>query len=196
MHKGTGSKGTGWEGTDGVFANACNAATFARVPIVADCQARMFTNCTLIEESSWSGFCRSPASLAAESVRRLGTFGFVGLVEDWETSVELFHHVYGGTTVPSELLNSRPTHGNVSTGALPDAGCGFIMEWHDEGVLAPTNLSWSVPPTPVAELEPLDTALYAAAVPLFYDRARAAGLLSAAESAVREKCLLSRVGNV
>ena len=33
-----------------VFAGACNAATYARVPELADCQARMGTDCSSVSE--------------------------------------------------------------------------------------------------------------------------------------------------
>lgn len=177
-----------------MYAGACNAATYARVPGVADCQARMVTDCSSVSTHSSTVHCRSSASLAAESGRRLHALGFVGLVEDWTTSVALFHHTYGGATVPSELENSRPTQGHAggSDVALVGPGCEFVTSWYDEKALAPAGLgNMSVPATPTAALEPLDTALYAAAVEVFYERVRAAGLLSAAESASRERCLVN-----
>lgn len=182
-----------------VYAGACNAATFARVHELADCQVRFVTDCFSVSANSSTGHCRSSASLAAESERRLRAFGFVGLVEDWTTSVALFHHTYGGDTVPSELMNSRPSTGGNGT-ALPAPGCEFVSAWYDEEeALAPAGLgNMSVPATPTAALGPLDTALYAVAVELFYERVRTAGLLSAAESASREgeRCLLEQTAGL
>ena len=54
-----------------MYAGACNAATYARVPGVADCQARMVTDCSSVSTHSSTVHCRSSASLAAESGRRL-----------------------------------------------------------------------------------------------------------------------------
>ena len=52
-----------------------------------------------------------------------------------------------------------------SGAALAAPGCEFVSSWYDEEALAPAGLgSMSVPATPTAALEPLDTALYAAAV--------------------------------
>ena len=66
--------------------------------------------------------------------------------------------------MPSELENSRPVRGG-SGAALAAPGCEFVSSWYDEEALAPAGLgSMSVPATPTAALEPLDTALYAAAV--------------------------------
>ena len=52
-----------------VFAGACNAATYARVPELADCQARMVTDCSSVSANSSTAHCRSSASLATESTR-------------------------------------------------------------------------------------------------------------------------------
>ena len=66
--------------------------------------------------------------------------------------------------MPSELENSRPVRGG-SGAALAAPGCEFVSSWYDEEALAPAGLgNMSVPATPTAALEPLDTALYAAAV--------------------------------
>ena len=52
-----------------------------------------------------------------------------------------------------------------SGAALAAPGCEFVSSWYDEEALAPAGLgSMTVPATPTAALEPLDTALYAAAV--------------------------------
>lgn len=175
---------------EAVYSGACNSATFARVPGIEGCQVRMATGCRLIDPSSPVPHCRSNETVLAEAMLRLRTFGFVGLVEDWETSIDLFHATYGGVTVPSEIEDSRPSSDPAR--ALPRPGCDFVSSWHDEAELDPSvglgNMT--VVATPTARLEPMDTALHAAAILLFYERAQAAGLVDADERAHREWCLL------
>ena len=73
------------------------------LPDVRGCQTKMVLGVP----------CAAPlqlnASLLAEAVRRLTSdFLFVGLTEEWDTSVCLFHATLGGEAVAAEFLNARP----------------------------------------------------------------------------------------
>ena len=43
------------------------------------------------------------------ALQRLDSFSFIGITDDWDTSVCLFHMKLGGTCHASEFLDSRPT---------------------------------------------------------------------------------------
>merc|ERR1711957_1013294 len=47
--------------------------------------------------------------MVAVARKRIDTgFAFVGLTEEWDLSVCLFHHMFGGECRPREFINTRP----------------------------------------------------------------------------------------
>lgn len=102
---------------------------YAAEPAARGCTARM-----LIGHA-----CNDPLGLlaneTARAVERLasGGFAFVGLVEEWDLSVCLFHRLLGGTPRPQEFTAVRV---NKASGAMlrrPSLLGGLADEW-DEAV--------------------------------------------------------------
>jgi hypothetical protein len=53
------------------------------------------------------------------AVSRVENMGFVGLTDEWDLSICLFHAKFGGPLLASELENSRPGPGNGNTSDVP-----------------------------------------------------------------------------
>eukprot|EP00927_Polykrikos_kofoidii_P004011 TRINITY_DN1159_c0_g2_i1.p1 TRINITY_DN1159_c0_g2~~TRINITY_DN1159_c0_g2_i1.p1 ORF type:complete len:764 (+),score=147.16 TRINITY_DN1159_c0_g2_i1:38-2293(+) len=51
------------------------------------------------------------------AIKRLREFAFVGILEEYDMSICLFHAVFGGKCLAVEFLNSRPTHYEESEAA-------------------------------------------------------------------------------
>jgi len=103
--------------------------------------------------------CAAPfalnASLLAEAARRLrDDFLFVGLTEDFDASVCLFHARLGGTTLPvaAQFLNGRPrARPHHSFAPNRSANAGRLSPWP----MAPTGATLDA-----LLADPWDEALY------------------------------------
>jgi hypothetical protein len=114
---------------------------FAEAGGISGCQTKMILGRT----------CASPRVLTVAEVRRAISilrhdFAFVGLTEDYDESVCLFHRKLGGLPAWAEFLNVRP-------------GRGSGPEAYDEAPLA-------------GFVDVADEALYAAAKQIFEDMQR------------------------
>jgi hypothetical protein len=81
---------------------------FVKYPGVKGCQARMLTGGTCADDGAAAGRpfpVNVPAAVAL--VQRLG---FVGLTDEWNDSVCLFHKMYGGKVTQAEFKNFHPSH--------------------------------------------------------------------------------------
>ena len=65
---------------------------------------------------------------AARRVRE--GFAFVGITEEWDLSICLFHKMFGGLCVFSEFQDIRPTFPGKS--ANTDYNTSELMAWHDD----------------------------------------------------------------
>lgn len=161
---------------------ACNPATLARIPRIGGHQTRFLGG-----------------------VDNLLEFAFVGLVEEWELSVRLFHWTYGSANMSSlEMQNVRPSlrqtsppNDTADVGGLGDCPPkSLVSHWYDEEAelgLKSNVLSMDVPRTPISDLDPEDTELYKVGAQLFYDRLEQAGLISPQTRRDRQSCLISLV---
>lgn len=121
-------------GSTTLWEGACNAATYARAPCTQNAMTAMITGCyadpTKARERSNSSHCLSgDAAKVHEASLRVRSFGFIGLLEDFNTSARLFHAKYGQQAVDSEL---EPGHtSSTASDKLKDlpAGCSFISKW-------------------------------------------------------------------
>jgi len=205
-----------------VWTESCNAATFARALGSEACQAYLLTDCAYRDTSLYPAggnykslvqkadrhnqaihHCRNRHKVVEEAKRRLRKFAFFGLLEEWELSVRLFHLGFGNPYVyDNELLTLRQGgQSTSSTAASPTtAACTELYpRWYDEAELEVTDEQQltiaGLVPRPISELDPVDTEVYAFAVPIFFERAVAASLLSEDEAHVRERCLLELTGS-
>ncbi|CAJ1451940.1 unnamed protein product [Effrenium voratum] len=64
-------------------------------------------DCDLVEHQFYK-FPPCTRSMAEEAVRRVSGFAFVGITEEWDLSVCLFHAMFGGSCHASEFENVRP----------------------------------------------------------------------------------------
>ena len=71
-----------------------------------------------------------------EAKRRLGTFAFVGMTDQWEMSVCLFHVIFGGDISASDLLNVRPGAGKVAHSRYDTSMLGTFHDEADEALYA------------------------------------------------------------
>ena len=67
---------------------------------------------------------------ALEAARRVESFAFVGITEQWDLSMCLFHKTFGGTCRASDFADSRPTFSGKS--ANTDYDTSELMGWHDD----------------------------------------------------------------
>ena len=68
---------------------------------------------------------------AAEAARRVREgFAFVGLTEEWDLSVCLFHKMFGGACHAFEFENTRPSYEGKS--ADQDYNTSELQGWHDD----------------------------------------------------------------
>mmetsp|Transcript_10321 Transcript_10321/g.24332 ORF Transcript_10321/g.24332 Transcript_10321/m.24332 type:complete len:291 (-) Transcript_10321:104-976(-) len=64
-------------------------------------------DCDLVEHQFYK-FPPCTRSMAEEAVRRVSGFAFVGITEEWDLSVCLFHAMFGGACHAGEFENVRP----------------------------------------------------------------------------------------
>lgn len=87
----------------GSLPRAKNIQEFANV--VQGCQARMLTRAQCVGHDI-------PAPMSTEEIQmasnRVWQMNFVGLTEEWDFSICLFHAIYGGTCHEQEFVNTRP----------------------------------------------------------------------------------------
>ncbi|CAE7676057.1 unnamed protein product [Symbiodinium necroappetens] len=68
---------------------------------------------------------------AAEAARRVTEgFAFVGITEEWDLSMCLFHKTFGGPCRASDFENTRPTFSGKSAQTYYDTS--ELMGWHDD----------------------------------------------------------------
>ena len=78
-----------------------NLGAYSSLPTVRGCQTRM------IAGFPCNGGQPVSSTMLKTSLQRLRSFGFVGLIEEWELSVCLFHRRFGGPILPLELHRVR-----------------------------------------------------------------------------------------
>ena len=68
---------------------------------------------------------------AAEAARRVREgFSFVGITEEWELSVCLFHRMFGGACHAAEFVDTRPSFAGKT--AHRDYDPSELLDWHDD----------------------------------------------------------------
>ncbi|CAE7374844.1 unnamed protein product [Symbiodinium sp. CCMP2592] len=68
---------------------------------------------------------------AVEAARRVTEgFAFVGITEEWDLSMCLFHKTFGGTCRASDFANTRPTFAGKSAHTNYDTS--QLVGWHDD----------------------------------------------------------------
>eukprot|EP00448_Togula_jolla_P006528 CAMPEP_0170600746 /NCGR_PEP_ID=MMETSP0224-20130122/17494_1 /TAXON_ID=285029 /ORGANISM="Togula jolla, Strain CCCM 725" /LENGTH=443 /DNA_ID=CAMNT_0010925483 /DNA_START=91 /DNA_END=1422 /DNA_ORIENTATION=+ len=97
------------------------AACFVRYPGIAGCTARMLagSHCAessdirLAEDRDWDAGQR----YLPEALQAIENMAFVGITEEWDESICLFHLMFGGRMSPAELHNVHVGngHGNSSS---------------------------------------------------------------------------------
>lgn len=87
--------------------NQCDGQTvacFARFPGVAGCSTRMLTGKRCAEDpADYPGGMPSPVELVPEALKALNKMKFVGITEEWDESVCLFHLMFGGVLYSDEF---------------------------------------------------------------------------------------------
>eukprot|EP00045_Choanoeca_perplexa_P013816 m.158373 g.158373 ORF g.158373 m.158373 type:complete len:300 (-) comp16467_c0_seq13:115-1014(-) len=124
---------------------------FVHFPGIAGCQVKMLTGSKCAEDSTVDEACINRA------IANLKRAAFVGITDEWDSSICLFHAMFGGKQLPIEFHNVRPT--NSSSGA------------EKFGAYSRDDIS-SIRP----EDDPGDWRLYQAALALFRQRQREYGL--------------------
>eukprot|EP00730_Choanoeca_flexa_P018320 TRINITY_DN88_c0_g1_i1.p1 TRINITY_DN88_c0_g1~~TRINITY_DN88_c0_g1_i1.p1 ORF type:complete len:228 (+),score=46.89 TRINITY_DN88_c0_g1_i1:11-694(+) len=132
-----------------MLASVKTARQYAQWPGIASCQTKMILghNCaakfTITED------------LFQTAVARLRTFAFVGLTDDWDTSICLFHAMYGGALKQVFFHNVRNTSEAVGHHDYQQAAYGNQLDVTDD---------------------PYDWRLYLEAVHMYLTKLRAYGL--------------------
>lgn len=97
------------------------------------------TLCTLVgwemtdNQSDASKPCEEDANVTL-ALRRLDGFKFIGLTEEWELSICLFHKMFGGDCLDVEFQNSRPTESITNAtvdDVQEDASSAFLRRIDD-----------------------------------------------------------------
>lgn len=101
---------------------------------VAGCVVRMLTRGDQLSKP-----CGGPgpatddeATLAAQRLRQ--GFVFVGLTDQWDLSVCLFHKLFGGDCASVEFLNSRPGELHTEAGDYNTSALDGFIDVHDRAV--------------------------------------------------------------
>jgi hypothetical protein len=95
------------------FSNGTDARCFADYPGIKGCMARMLTGLPCADEGAASGH---PAHVDVKrAVAMVKQLKFVGLTEEWNDAVCLFHAMFGGTVRQEEFKNFHPTRKKPST---------------------------------------------------------------------------------
>eukprot|EP00045_Choanoeca_perplexa_P013818 m.158329 g.158329 ORF g.158329 m.158329 type:complete len:298 (-) comp16467_c0_seq6:1313-2206(-) len=131
-----------------LLRTAKNAVDFIRFPGVAGCQVKMLTG------GKCAGNVKVDDARVDRAIANMKKAAFVGITDEWDSSICLFHAMFGGKQLPIEFRNVRPT--TVFKGTN-----------HDRG-----NTTSDVG----AEDDPGDWRLYQAALTLFRQRQREYGL--------------------
>ena len=136
-------------------------------PGISSCQTKMILGYKCASDKP---------TLGSEDLRRAmdiveNDFLFVGITEDFDMSVCLFHAMLGGTVNPNEFKNSRPTSTNPffekirkKIGVKSASSLKSMFQKSDEGLYDETPL------TQIHYVDPFDEALYAHVRHLFYER--------------------------
>ena len=142
-----------------------NITVYARA--LAGCSVRM-----LVRGSSPCGHSPPPSEAEVHHAKTiLSAFQFVGLVEEWELTVCLWHARFGPTSCHfSEFLNQRPGDGNETT-----------APWYDVSVLEGFDDQYDGP-------------LYEHAYTLFWDDVKRHHLTRTQCAAWKAACVLSSGG--
>lgn len=116
-------------------AQAYDVATYAR--FTEGCVVRMLNGLSCPEYSHPSGLKKQAAlnqSLVKSAIKRIDQgFAFVGLTEEWDLSVCLFHAMFGGSCHPREFENTRPGTQRLA-GTLTASGsynASVLGDWED-----------------------------------------------------------------
>jgi len=121
------------EGCGGAVAGA---GCFARWPGIAGCSARMLTGLTCADPAAEEAGQRWDRGLGRveQAVANLAKMRFVGLTEDWDESVCLFHRMFGGRVNPAEFKDFHPHPGKSED--YDEAELGGFVDEADELVYA------------------------------------------------------------
>jgi hypothetical protein len=89
------------------YSNGTDARCFAEYPGVKGCMARMLTGLPCADDGAAAG---RPAHVdVARAVAMVKQLKFVGLTEEWNDAVCLFHAMFGGEVRQEEFKNFHPT---------------------------------------------------------------------------------------
>jgi hypothetical protein len=190
-----GPAGTVPAGPQQLYSQVTCPGTFARFEGVANCQTKMLLGCQCGSSCGGLGVAGSWTaahdSALREAKRVIDGARFVGLTEEFELSVRLFHHATDGAPADaSELARVRV---GVTSGAAAGAWAGYDLReldtnhtraWSPKqpwracaGAGVTPGIRWDVPSS---QLEELDRAVYAHARQRFRRAAEEAGLLAEA----------------
>eukprot|EP00440_Ansanella_granifera_P011921 gb/GFBE01012958.1/.p1 GENE.gb/GFBE01012958.1/~~gb/GFBE01012958.1/.p1 ORF type:complete len:425 (+),score=64.11 gb/GFBE01012958.1/:1-1275(+) len=92
-----------------LWMTCSDAACFARFPGVAGCMTRMLTGGTCADSLQQTDL----ADRADQAVEALQHLAFVGLTEEWDESVCLFHVMFGGSMNSAELKDVHMSRGSA-----------------------------------------------------------------------------------
>lgn len=95
------------------YHNGTDAHCFAEFPGIKGCMARMLTGLPCADDGAAGGH---PAHVdVARAVAMVKQLKFVGLTEEWNDAVCLFHAMFGGAVRQEEFKNFHPTRAKPST---------------------------------------------------------------------------------
>jgi hypothetical protein len=109
---------------------------YAALPEVRGCAAKMLLGRP----------CNDPlepqANETQAAVERLRGFAFVGLVEEWDLSVCLFHRLLGGTPLPQEFIAVRVNKGSAAFLSRRPQLLGGLRDEADEALYGAARASF------------------------------------------------------
>jgi hypothetical protein len=131
FHYGMHAFGAPEEWHEALKARVKTLQEFVETPQILSCSTKMLLGRACAEDYNVS------VSDAAQALRNLDTFAFVGLTEAFNMSVCLFHHMHGGEVFPWEFVTVRDSFSSKmskATTAVPHGNHTYLRKVHESSI--------------------------------------------------------------